>query len=103
LLRDFADKLGAKTYFDLNGVAWPGSLDKLGANLTRDMHGATKIHFNLDQFSELRFARFTEAPELVQHHVTNWELYSVLRTPSLANKTTFYGPGGSVTTPPSLY
>ncbi|RKH45243.1 RHS repeat-associated core domain-containing protein [Corallococcus sicarius] len=102
LLNRFASHVEARTYGQLQGSWWPGSMERLQETLTGYMHDARRIHFNLDQFDLERFGRFAKDPSFAEHNVTNWELDQILNDSTLLRKTIFYGPGGVVVAPPGL-
>lgn len=91
LLNQFAEGIGAKTYGQLTGSWWPGSYEALETDLTREMNGAASLHFNLEGMDMGRFAEFAKNPVLGDGNITNWELFTILKNPSLLGKTTFYG------------
>jgi RHS repeat-associated protein len=100
LLGNFAERVGAKTYGDIYGNWWPGSMSALQTNIASAMSAAERLHFNLDHFSMRLFSRFMGNPVFSSGNITSWELGTILRTPSLLEKATFYGPGGIVVPPP---
>jgi hypothetical protein len=102
LLSNFAQRVRAKTYGDIYGTWWPGSMEALQRNISSAMAGANRLHFNLDQFSTANFQKFAKNPAFSAGNIANWELDTILRNPSLLEKTTFYGPGGRIVRPPSF-
>ncbi|MCY0996426.1 FG-GAP-like repeat-containing protein [Myxococcus sp. MISCRS1] len=102
LLKRFSERVNAKTYGQLEGTWWPGSMERLEATLVEHMQNARHIHFNLDQFDLARFRQYALNPTFGDHTITAWELHKVLTSPNLLSKTTFYGPGGVVVPPPAL-
>jgi len=55
------------------------------------MNGARSLNFNLEGMDMGRFAEFAKNPVLGEGNITNWELFNILKNPSLLGKTTFYG------------
>jgi RHS repeat-associated protein len=102
LLRNFASRVGAKTYGDIYGSWWPGSMEALETNIRKVITGAERLHFNLDQMNMAVFQDFARNPAFRSGNITNWELNTVLRDPNLLQKTNFYGPGGILIAPPML-
>ncbi|HSO32880.1 MAG TPA: hypothetical protein VLT33_10190 [Labilithrix sp.] len=89
LLTEFAQ--GAKTYGQLRGSWWPGSYEALETNLVSEMNGARSLHFNLKGVDMGRFAELAKNPAMGPGNATNWELFTILKNPSLLGRTTFYG------------
>jgi hypothetical protein len=70
---------------------WPGSYKALETNLMGEMNGARSLHFNLEGMDVGRFAEFAKNPVMGPGIATTWELFNILKNPSLLGKTTFCG------------
>jgi hypothetical protein len=91
LLNRFAGDVGAKTYGQLYGSWWPGSMEALESNLETAMQSSSRLHFNLEGMSAARYSEFAKNPAFSSGNITNWELHKIMSNPSLLQKTKFYG------------
>jgi len=94
--------LGPKTYGDIYGSWWPGSLEVLQTNIGQAMKGTDRLHFNLDQLDLEAFQQSARNPVFISGSITNWELNAILHDPPLLLKTIFHGPGGAIVPPPRV-
>jgi RHS repeat-associated protein len=98
LLGRFADKVGAKTYWDL--FANTLNMRTMGENILKGMREAKRIHFNLDGMvrpgTTIKDLERIGSEGIGQGNVTNWELYQILRNPEFLKKTIFYYGGKAV-------
>jgi hypothetical protein len=102
-LENFARHVNAKTYGDIYGNWWPGTIEKLETNLYRAMNEARYLKINLDglikaldEFPSLlqKGSRGIEAVEVIRGvergNITNWEVWKIYTTESLKVKAIFY-------------
>lgn len=102
LLQNFSNRTASTNYFRLYGTGWPGTWSALQDTIKQAMQRANRINFNLDQMDIAKLKAYAANPTFGSKNITNWELYTVLTTPELLAKTTFYGRGGAVVGAPAL-
>jgi hypothetical protein len=103
LLKNFSKHVNAKTYGDIYGSWWPGSMEKLESNIVRAMKESKSLKVNLDgmvkNVDELpniakKGSRGIEPREVIlgeeRGNITNWEIFKIESNPSLKAKTTYY-------------
>lgn len=54
------------------------------------MHSYDNIHFLVQGFSKLTFAKYNPTSPLSFNNYTNWEMHTIWNNPGLLSKTTFY-------------
>ena len=110
LLENFARHVDAKTYGDIYGNWWPGTMEKLKVNILRAMSNARYLKINLDGL----ISNLDEFPNLLQKgsrgiepvdvlrgvergNITNWEVWKI--DTSFKEKAFFYFNGKMVNVP----
>jgi len=112
LLENFAQHVDAKTYADIYGNWWPGTMERLEANMFRAMNEARYLKVNLDGLIEnidefpiilQKGSRGIEPVEIIRGvergNITNWEIWKIYTTECLKEKTFFYFNGRQVSIP----
>jgi len=111
-LENFAQHVGAKTYGDIYGNWWPGTIEKLEVNILRAMTDARYLRVNLDglikeidQFPSIlqKGERGIEPVEVLRGvemgNITNWEIWKIYMTEMLKEKAVFYFNGTPMSVP----
>jgi len=102
-LENFALHVNAKTYGDIYGNWWPGTMERLETNMYLAMNEARYLKINLDglikevdKFPSLlqKGSRGIEPVEVIRGvergNITNWEVWKIYTTESLKAKAIFY-------------
>jgi len=102
-LENFAKHVNAKTYGDIYRNWWPGTMERLEANILRAMNNAKYLKINLDglikavnEFPSLlqKGSRGIEPVEVIRGvergNITNWEVWKIYTTFSLKPKAVYY-------------